>query len=91
MTLQMLKAGPAGATSVAVAARAPPDDSSTRVPSTPRPTSVPRTRRISAPVTAILRAWSVLVRPEPVRVLAAGGLGGPLGGSVGIRNLGIGD
>ena len=58
MTLQMLKAGPAGAMRVAVAASAPPDDSSTRVPRTPTPTRVPSTQRTSATTTEMRRTWS---------------------------------
>jgi len=52
MTDQIEKAGLAGARSVASAASAPPEDSSTRVPRTPTPTRVPRMQPISATVTA---------------------------------------
>ena len=71
MTLQMLKAGPAGATRVAVAARAPPDDSSTRVPSTPTPTRVPKTQSTSATRTETRRTWSAVVRVGMVWAFAA--------------------
>ena len=54
---------------VASAARAPPDDSATRVPMTPTPTSVPTTQHTSATVTATWRRRSEGWTPVLVRVV----------------------
>src|SRR3954447_13531347 len=63
----MTKAGPAGAISVASAASAPPEDSATRVPITPTPTSVLTTQKSSATVTAPWRRRSAGATSLPAR------------------------